>query len=415
MDELVATCQRLARVPSAVPLGPDTLIDPDDPLLVAYVQEVIRPEFERRGVERLIDVDRNQLLAEFGDGDGPAVLVMAYTPTQHNNLMAAPWSGRVAVPRDRGVDEPCIFGQGVSQNKVHQAVLLETAARAVEQPLRGTLWLAVNNEGRSTHDCTTAILAALGRRPDFAVLLFPTDLRISVGNRGRVDIVVDVDGAACHSSQPRSGRNAIDGAAAVVARVQELDRRLRGPEGLATDDGAHAVVYQVTYDPVAPHTLPGHARLIVDRRLRAGDDADEAVAEVSEALGDLHPFSVSVRRSVTMEPADVDLDALGGASAAAWAALEQAVIAHLGVAERYRYPGTFDSGGLTRMGIPAVMFGAAGAGDLLGDDFVALSALRTEARIIADFIDDLLLPATPRREDAAMVESASPPRPKAPC
>lgn len=383
MDPLIASCQQLARVPTAVPLGPNTLMEPDDPLLLHYVQAVLRPEFENRGVERFIDASHNQFIAEFGNGDGPAILVMAYTVSQHNNLMGDPWSGAISIPYSRGVTEPCLFGQGVSQNKVHQAAVLDLAQWLDGRSFDGTLWLGINNEGRSSHQCTNSILDALPRRPDFALLLFPTGFDISVGNRGRVDIIVDIEGKACHSSTPEEGASAIDGAALAMERIRALNNRLRRDSAGSPSAREHAVVYQATYYPVAPHTLPGSARLVVDRRIISGSDPDATVNELAEELSGLNPFTVSVRRGVTMLPAVLE------DTPAEILSLERAVrrIVKQEVV-RFNYPGTFDAGGPMAHGIPTVMFGAEGEGDLLGDDFVKLSSIRKEALALREFITD---------------------------
>lgn len=203
-DYLVDTLARLARVPSAVPLGPDTLIEPDHPMLRHYVQECLRPEFVAVGAYDIVDLPRNQFAVRFGDGAGPCLALMAYTPTQHHDLMTDPWSGRIRTPLEHGVGEPCVFGQGVTQNKAHQACLLDLARwlGAAEAPLRGTLYLCVNNEGRSSHDCSWAILDGLPERPDLVVQLFCTGFDVTVGNRGRVDVAVDVRGTAPTPRRP---------------------------------------------------------------------------------------------------------------------------------------------------------------------------------------------------------------------
>ena len=50
--------------------------------------------------------------------------------------------------------------------------------------LSGTLCFAVNNEGRSSHACSEALLAVLDPRPEFAILLIGTGLRLSLGVGG---------------------------------------------------------------------------------------------------------------------------------------------------------------------------------------------------------------------------------------
>src|SRR3954447_23715441 len=96
---LVDVASRLARVPTDVPAGYQTLMEPDDPKLVHYVQEVVRPELEALGPLDLLDVPRNNLVVRLGRGDsGKALLIQNYTPAQHHNqhnLSEDPFSGAV--------------------------------------------------------------------------------------------------------------------------------------------------------------------------------------------------------------------------------------------------------------------------------------------------------------------------------
>ena len=52
--------------------------------------------------------------------------------------------------------------------------------------------------------------------------------------------------------------------------------------------------------------------------------------------------------------------------------------------------GTFDAGGPCALGIPTVMFGASGGVWPTGVDFVTISDVETEARILAELIVDQL-------------------------
>ena len=77
--------------------------------------------------------------------------------------------------------------------------------------LPGTLYVAVNNEGRSFHACTEAILSALAPKPRHAILAIGTGMQITAGNRGRVDIHVRVRGKACHSlTRPRGSARSME-------------------------------------------------------------------------------------------------------------------------------------------------------------------------------------------------------------
>lgn len=379
LDYLVRQTSELARVPTAVPLGFETLMEANDPLLVHYVQDVVRPRIDALGIRELIDVGNN-LVVRVGDpGADRALVIQNYTVTQHHNHMAEPFSGKMALAAEFGCDEPCVFGQGVSQNKAHQATMLCVLKLLAEAraALGGCLYWVVNNEGRSTHDCTRAVLARLGRKPDFGIVQLGTGLKVWLGNRGRVDIDVHIRGKAAHSSTPERGLSAIDGANEVMNRLKRLAWTDRHP----LLGGRQAIVYKVKYEPVAPHTLPEHAYLTVDRRLLPGDDPAAAVAEIAAAIGDMRPFEVRVTQGV------VHLPALAGADEPWVRAFLEAgrSIAPAGL-DTVHVGSAFDAGGLTAAGIPAVTFGAGAGIYPLGPDFVPISQLEREARLLAQFI-----------------------------
>jgi len=380
---LVDVASRLARVPTDVPAGYQTLMEPDDPKLVHYVQEAVRPELQALGPLDLLDVPRNNLVVRVGRGaSGKTLLIQNYTPAQHHNqhgLTGDPFSGDVKRAVEYGLDEPAVFGQGVSQTKGHQAVMLAVLKLLQDSgvDLQGQLYWAVNNEGRSSHACSEAIIGALDQRPSFGIIQIGTGLRLSLGNRGRVDIDVHVTGKATHSSAPQDGLSAIEGANLVINRLKDL----AWPKLHPILGGRHALVYKLRFEPIFPHTLPSDAYLSIDRRLLPGDDPDAATAEVRNVLGDLAPYGVTVERGVYMLPALVDADHPGVQ------ALQAANLAVRGApAETYHGQGTFDAGGPCALGVPTVMYGASGGIGLLGPDFVAVADLETEARVLAHLI-----------------------------
>ncbi|WP_028924908.1 M20 family metallopeptidase [Pseudonocardia acaciae] len=388
-DTLLRSAVELAQVPSAVPLGGETLIEPDAPVLVEYVQRHLRPRFERLGALDIIDLPANQFAVRFGTGTdtdtgtgaGPCLALVAYTPTQHHNLMADPWSGRIATPVSDGIDEPCLFGQGITQNKAHQACLLALADWLVSEQIKldGTLLLCVNNEGRSSHECSHRMLDALPTTPDLLVQLFPTGFDVTVGNRGRIDLYVRVTGTATHSSTPPPGGGVIAATTAVLARVEKLNEevtRRTDPE-LGREQ---VIPYQVVFDPLAPHTLPNAAKITLDRRLLPGTDPEDTAAELRKALDEVATpgCEVTVEPGVTMLPARFPDD-----RADLLAPLDAAIAEHLKRPARHTmYGGSFDAGGPSSRGIPTVMFGVPEEGDLLGDDFVRICDLRAQEAIL---------------------------------
>jgi acetylornithine deacetylase/succinyl-diaminopimelate desuccinylase-like protein len=241
------------------------------------------------------------------------------------------------------------------------------------------VYWAINNEGRSSHACSEAILACLDHKPAFGVLQNRTGLRLSLGNRGRLDVHVHLRGKAAHSSMPQAGLSAIDGAAEVVARLKQL----RWAEHHPLLGQRQAVVYQVRYAPLAPHTLPSDAYLTIDRRLLPGDELGAALEEIRAVIGDMSPYEVTVSPGTAMLPALVEPEHPGVQ------ALQAANLAVRGrAAETFYGQGSFDAGGLCAQGVPTVMFGASGGDWPLGVDFVPLADLEAEALILARLILD---------------------------
>ena len=371
---------RLCRVPTNVELGHETLMEADDPKLVHYVQEVVRPELARIGAPDPIAAGNN-LVAAFGPvGTAGSVLIQSYCVSQHHNLMEDPFTGKVESAVAYGFDEPAVFGMGVSQNKAHQAVLLAVFKLLIDSGtrLRGRLHWSVNCEGRSSHACTAAIMAALPEKPGFCIVQYGSGLRMSLGNRGRVDVNVHIQGKSTHSSAPRAGLSAIDGANEVMNRLKTLT----WPDSHPILGGRQAVVYQLAFEPLAPHTLPSDAYLTIDRRLLPGEGPELAADEIRQHLGDLSPYGLTVEPGVCMLPALAPPDE---AHVQAFQAANQAVRGR--TAEEYHHGGTYDAGGTAAAGIPTIMFGAAcPAPDLTGVDFVTVADMEAEANVLAQFV-----------------------------
>jgi acetylornithine deacetylase/succinyl-diaminopimelate desuccinylase-like protein len=255
------------------------------------------------------------------------------------------------------------------------AVIKLLKDEGVELP--GTLYWVVNNEGRSSHECSDVILDTIVEKPGFGVIQIPTEFAISLGNRGRIDIDVFVEGKVSHSSDPESGLNAIDGAAEAIQRL----RRLSWDTSHDLLGGRHAVVYKIEYSPVAPHTIPSLAHLTVDRRLLPGDDLETAVTEVRDVLSDMDPFSVRVEPNVAMLPALVDP---GDRGVEALRASHSATFGQAPV-ERY-FKGTFDAAAMCERGIPTVMYGGGGGVWPVGPDFVTIDDAVREAQVLTRLI-----------------------------
>jgi len=100
------------------------------------------------------------------------------------------------------------------------------------------------------------------------------------GQRGRMQIEVTVTGKSCHGSMPWEGRNPLEHGAAIIAEA--ADRHGRG-EGFAEDDflgpGSRTASWTRLETP-SDCAVPERFTFRLDRRLTAGEDPDDALADI---------------------------------------------------------------------------------------------------------------------------------------
>lgn len=379
-QQLVDQLLTLLRTSTEVPAGSHE-IAPGDPRIIDAVSDVVRPMIEELDPDDIAQHPDGDLVARFGpEGDG-GLLIQTYIVSQHGNEMDDPLAGRLADGDQFGVPGQVAIGQGANQNKGPMAAAL---AALVERPtdLQRPVLFAVNTEGMSSHGGSRRVIDELGARAGHGVLAFATDLNVSIGNRGRVDIHIEVPGASAHSSQPELGTNPLPRAAEVIAAVASSPLPEPHPElGPAT-----ITPYQLRFEPVAPHTIPEQGSLLVDRRLLPGESPEEAVAGVRSHLEAELDFEVGVRQGALMLPAEVAADDVVVTSL-----LDE--VRRLGRDSGATYVGnTFDAGYGCSMGIPTVMFGPGrrsfGA-DMIRTEWVAINDCVIAAQALTALIDRL--------------------------
>jgi succinyl-diaminopimelate desuccinylase len=367
----------LLKVDTQVPVG-ETEIQPGDERIVTAVAEVVTPLVEPFRPQEVRRHDAGDVAFRFGPDGDDGLLIQTYIVSQHANLMDDPNAGSIVEGGRYGIDGPAAVGRGATQNKGPMASAL--AALTVLEDLQRPVWLAVNTEGKSSHGGSTRILDELGVPAGHGLVAFGTDLKVSLGNRGRVDVHIRVHGASSHSSQPWLGLNPIEGAADVVVALRGLPTAAPHP-----DLGPiSATPYRFGCHPVAPHTIPETAHVVVDRRLLPGEDPDVALAELQDHLGHHVEGEISIEAGVTMLPAYV------GSEAPIVTALLEG-LAELGrPAETFFSLNAFDAGYACSRGIATPMFGPgkrrfSGEG-LVGTDAVPVQDCYDGARVIASTI-----------------------------
>ncbi len=368
----------LLRTPTQVPLG-DTEIQPGDPRIVEAVDKVVLPRIEELSPSEIRRHPQGDVAARFGPPGDDGVLLQTYVVSQHANLMEDPHSGRIVDGTPYGFDGPCALGQGATQNKGPMASALAAVRALPQEELHRPIWLTVNTEGKSSHGGSRRIIEELGVSTAFGILAFGTDLRVSLGNRGRIDVEVRVVGSSCHSSQPWLGSNPIQGAADAIQALRSVSL----PDAHPELGPASATPYQLACSPLAPHTIPSEARITVDRRLLPGETPQSAVDAIRLNLqNSLKEVELDVVPGEFMLPAVVD-----PASPVVRALLHGIEKTTERFGQTFWSPNTFDAGYPCSRGIRTVMFGPGkrsfSGNGLIGTDAVSIADCNIAAKAMA--------------------------------
>jgi putative selenium metabolism hydrolase len=120
-----------------------------------------------------------------------------------------------------------------------------------------------------------------GVRPDWVVLGEPTNLNISRGQRGRLEMRLATHGRSAHAASPHLGDNAIYSTARLVFGLELLAGQLAedsflGPGSLAVTD--------IKSYASSRNAIPYRCEIVIDRRLTLGENETKAISEVQRVI-----------------------------------------------------------------------------------------------------------------------------------
>lgn len=346
----------LVRVPS-----PQTALMEAEPLLRRFIETAVEPRLRAMGFVDIRYDPMGNLISTCGaDRTGRSLMLITNAMNQPQATMQNAYAGDVADGVPYGLPGEVVLGKGASEQKANMAAMLIAmeAVLAGGVPLQGRLVHVCCVSGETgSHAAIRSVVEGEGVRADMA-LLGGTSLMATLGNRGRIDVFVMVQGAPTHSSRPQDGCNAITGATEVIRRLASeiaLDRTHPdlGPQTLT--------VNRIRSYPESTHTIQASCELTIDRRLLPGEDPNDAFARIEAVAKSVEDwpdpasgkrFRIEVKLGPFMYPSLVTtqspvVEELFAASRAA-----------LGVEpETFYSPAAFDQGYLNHVGIPTVNWG----------------------------------------------------------
>jgi acetylornithine deacetylase len=274
-----------------------------------------------------------------------------------------------------------IYGRGAYDMKSGIAAMMVAAATAARTgDRRGDILLALVADEEYGSAGTEEVLRLF--TADGAIVVEPSGLDITVAHRGFAWLDVVINGTAAHGSRPDLGVDAITKAGRFLTGLEELAHALAdGPaHPLLNTGNIHASLIAGGEEL---SSYPARCTISVERRTIPGESGETALQEVKRLLDDIASsdpdfrYELELRFERSSFAADLDSAIVN--------TLTAAVEKHTGRAAVYRgEPFWTDCALLNDAGIPAVLFGVAGAGAHAATEWVTTDSLITVTRALED-------------------------------
>lgn len=193
--------------------------------LIAFIEEYL----SSLGIssERFCNADNTKanLYATIGPLDRPGIILSGHTdvvPVEGQNWSVPPFS--------LSEQDQRLYGRGTADMKGFIASVLAAVPGFLEKPLHTPIHLAFSYDEEVGCIGVRSLLSEISqRRPVPAMCLIgePTSMRPVVGHKGKVAMRCEVTGHACHSAYAPTGVNAVEYAARLINRLNELGQELQ--------------------------------------------------------------------------------------------------------------------------------------------------------------------------------------------
>jgi putative selenium metabolism hydrolase len=258
------------------------------------VVEQIKAEMEQVGFDKVEIDPMGNVLGTIGNGKH-IIAMDAHIDTvgvgNKDNWEFDPYEGYE--------DDEVIGGRGASDQEGGMASMVYAGKIIKDLELEGDYTLVVVGtvqEEDCDGLCWQYIIRESGLKPDFVISTEPTDGGIYRGQRGRMEIKVEVKGVSSHGSAPERGDNAIFKMGRILGELEALHGRLKTDDFLGKGS---LTVSEIFYTSPSRCAVADGCTISIDRRLTFGEDKELAMQQIRDL-----PAAKAANAQVSMYPYD---------------------------------------------------------------------------------------------------------------
>ncbi len=120
----------------------------------------------------------------------------------------------------------------------------------------------------------------LNIRPDWMIICEPSNNLITLGHKGKAQVVIRTHGISAHGSAPEKGKNAVYEMADIIKRVENVNNKLfqkEPPRGTL-------VLSQISSVSASLNAVPFECEIYLDRRMVVGETEETVKKEMADII-----------------------------------------------------------------------------------------------------------------------------------
>lgn len=227
------------------------------------------------GFDHVTRDEYGSIVGRIGPAEGPAALLF------DGHIDVVPAIGEWSVdPFSGEVRDGRIYGRGATDMKGPiAAAMCGVAAAAKEGLLKRQVIVSASVMEELVEGA--ALASILDRwTPEAVVICEASELELRVGQRGRIEITLELHGKPAHASMPHLGKNPIEAAARALSAIDTIEYLNEPLLGM----GVLAAV-SIISDPLpSPSTIPMKTTICFDRRTVSGETRETVFGQIRDAL-----------------------------------------------------------------------------------------------------------------------------------
>lgn len=257
MEEAVRLTQELVRIDSTNPGAGEGGVE-------KYILEYMKESGAEMITEEVYPGRSNVRIRIAGEKEAPALILVCHMDTvvEGNGWNCGPW--------DAVMEQGRIYGRGACDMKSGLACALSAVKKTAEAVKAGRsrlkhplmLLCTVDEEGEMK-GIEKAIDSGWLKQEDWLLDLEPTNGQIQVSHKGRLWLLVAMNGITAHASTPQKGADAV---AAAGEFICEMRRRIAGCPS-HPEMGNTTVTFGQIIGGYQPYVVPDECRMWLDIRL----------------------------------------------------------------------------------------------------------------------------------------------------